>query len=114
MAFIQGRRPPLILESAAEHKRFRGALFALGYRLHGGPRTTRDGEIQAWVAPIGRGRQVHVQEVRQRDGTIAVYAHTEPEGCGLNHLISAVLDQASFSGGARVLLNDLRSRGWDV
>lgn len=114
MAFIQGRRPPVVLESKAEHKTSRGALFALGYRFHGGPRTTRDREVQPWVAPIGRGRQVHVQDARRRDGKIAVYAHTEPEGHGLDHLITGVLDGASFSGGARVLLNDLRSRGWDV
>ena len=78
--------------------------------LHDGPRTTRDGEVQAWVGSIRGGRQIHVQEVRRRDGSIAVFAHTEPEGYGLDHLVAAVLDRASFSGGAKVLLNDLRDR----
>jgi hypothetical protein len=40
-----------------------------------------------------------------------VFAHTEPEGYGLDHLVSAMLDGASFSGGAKVLKNDLRCRG---
>jgi hypothetical protein len=113
MAFKQGRRPCLVLEKK-EHRSFRGALFSLGYQLHDGPRTTRDGEVQAWVGSIRGGRQVHVQEVRRRDGTIAVFAHTEPEGHGLDHLVAAILDRASFSGGAKVLLNDLRAHGWDI
>ena len=69
---------------------------------------------RAWVAPIGRGRQVHVQEVRRGDGRVEVFAHTEPEGSGLRHLVAAVLDRASFTGGARALLADLRTGGWDV
>lgn len=113
MAFKQGRRPCLVLERN-EHREFRGDLFALGYRLHDGARTTRRGEIQAWVGAVRGGRQVHVQEVRRHDGRVAVFAHTEPEGYGLDHLVAAILDRASFSGGAKVLLNDLRARGWDV
>lgn len=96
------------------HRQFRGDLLALGYTFHTGPRTTREGEIHAWVAGIGRSRQVHVQEVRLENGDVAVFAHTEPKGFGLDHLLSAVLDEASFPGGAKVLKNDLRSLGWDV
>jgi hypothetical protein len=32
----------------------------------------------------------------------------------LDHLVAAIFDRVSFSGGAKVLLNDLRARGWDV
>ena len=113
MPFKQGVHACLVVPKH-RHRKFRGDLLALGYTFHAGPRTTREGEIQAWVAGIGRGRQVHVQEVRLEDGDVAVFAHTEPQGYGLDHLISAVLDEASFSGGAKVLKNDLRSRGWDV
>ncbi len=111
MPFKQGVRPALIV-SKPRRSPFRGALLATGYRPHTGMRTKRDVEIQAWVKPIGRGRQVHVQEELYEDGSIGVFAHTEPEGQGLDHLIAAVLDQASFSGGAKVLLNDLRVHGW--
>ncbi len=57
MPFKQGRKPALVLRDKAEQKKFRGALLSAGYKFHTGPRTTRDGEIQAWVALIGRGRQ---------------------------------------------------------
>ena len=113
MPFKQGRRPCLVI-SKDEHRSFRGDLLALGYRFHTGLRTERDGEIQAWVASIGRGRQVHVQEVRRRNGDIAIFAHTEPEGAGLEHALAAIFDEASFAGGAKVVLNDLRSRGWKI
>jgi len=43
-----------------------------------------------------------------------VYAHTEPEGIGVAHAISAITDGASFQGGSRALKSDLRRRGWDV
>lgn len=114
MAFKQGRKPALVLRTATERKKFRGALLSAGYEFHSGPRTTRDGEQQAWVADIGRGRQVHVQEVKRRNGTVAVFAHTEPAGYGLHHLVSALTDGASYSGGSRVLKADLRARGWKV
>lgn len=97
MAFKQGRHPCLVLQKK-DHRRFRGALFPLGYQLHDGPRTTRDGEVQAWVGSIRGRRQVQVQEVRRRDGTVAVFAHTEPEGYGLDHLVAAVLDRAELLG----------------
>lgn len=113
MPFKQGRRAAINVPKKGRSK-FRGDLFATGYKAHTGARTRRDGEIQAWVKPIGRGRQVHVQEELLDDGSIDVFAHTEPEGEGLDHLVSAVFDQASFSGGAKVLLNDLRTRGRKV
>jgi hypothetical protein len=110
MPFKQGKKEIAIIEKD-ERKEFRGDLFATGYKPHTGPRTQREGEIQAWVKPIGRGRQVHVQEELQGDGSIKVYAHTEPAGYGLDHLVAAVLDEASFSGGGKVLRGDLRKRG---
>jgi hypothetical protein len=113
MPFKQGRRPCLVL-SPDLHRSFRGTLLKSGYTFHTGPRTTRSGEIQAWVAPLPNGRQVHVQEVRRRNGNIAVFAHTEPEGYGLAHGIAAFFDRASYSGGGRALKADLRRDGWDV
>jgi hypothetical protein len=113
MAFKQGVRPVLVVAKGSR-KVFRGDLLSTGYKPHTGPRSKRGGEIQAWVNLIGRDRQVHVQEQLLDDGSIAVFAHTEPAGTGLEHLISAILDRASYSGGARVLLADLRSRGWNV
>jgi len=113
MAFKQGVTPCLVISKKARST-FRGDLFSLGYRPHTGPRTRRRGETQAWVAPLPRGRQIHVQEERLDDGDVAIFAHTEPAGYGLTHLLAAVLDKASYSGGARALLTDLRSRGWDV
>lgn len=113
MPFKQGIEPVVVV--AKDSRRvFRGDLFATGYRPHTGPRTTRDGEIQAWLKLIGSGRQVHVQEELLEDGSIAVFAHTEPAGAGIDHLFAAVFDRASYSGGARVLLADLRSRGWSL
>jgi hypothetical protein len=111
--FKQGSKPVVTIEKD-ERKTFRGDLFASGYKPHTGPRTQRDGEIQAWVKPIGRGRQVHVQEELRDDGGIDVFAHTEPEGYGPDHLVAAVLDEASFSGGSKVLRGDLKRRGRKV
>jgi len=113
MPFKQGNRPTINVPKQSR-SRFREDLLATGYKPHTGPRTTRDGEIQAWVKPIGRGRQVHVQEELLDDGSIDVFSHTEPEGHGLDHLLAAVLDEASYSGGAKVLRGDLRRRGRDV
>ena len=113
MPFIQGRKPAVVI-SAEDQRKFRGDLLASGYKPHTGPRVRRENEVQAWVAPLPGGRQVHVQEVRRRNGDIAVYAHTEPEGAGLRHGISALTDGASFQGGARALKSDLRRQGWDV
>jgi len=113
MPFKQGKCAAITV-SKKSRTTFRGDLFATGYKPHTGARTQRVGEIQAWVRPIGRGRQVHVQEELLRDGSIDVFAHTEPEGQGLDHLFAAVFDRVSYSGGAKVLLGDLRARGWDV
>lgn len=90
-------------------------LGQVGYEKHDGPRTTRDRE----VATLRKGfpgsdgwRQNHVQVV-QRGRTCAVYAHTEPHtGRFLDHAASALLDEASFSGGSRMLRNDLASIGF--
>lgn len=114
MAFKQGRRPSVVIEPR-EHREFQDDLRDAGYKPHKGPRIERDGEIRAWVAPVGNGeRHVHVQEVRRRNGDVAVYAHTEPAGVGPSHAVSAVTDGASYQGGSRVLREDLRRRGWDV
>jgi hypothetical protein len=98
--FKQGRKPSVVID-AEEHRQLRGALLASGYKPHTGPRVKRDSEIQALVAPLPRGRQVHVQEVRHRSGDVAVYAHTGHEGTGVAHAISAITDGASFQGGSR-------------
>lgn len=71
MPFKQGTRPSVVI-APEDHREFRGTLFASGYKPHTGPRVRRDGEIQAWVAPLAGGRQVHVQEVRRRNGDVAV------------------------------------------
>jgi hypothetical protein len=113
MPLKQGVRPVLIVPKGSRRV-FRGDLLATGYKPHTGPRSKREGEIQAWVKFIGRSRQVHAQEELLDDGDVAVFAHSEPAGTGLDHFIAAMLDRASFSGGARVLRADLRSRGWDV
>lgn len=112
MPFKQGKRPTVTID-AEEHRAFRKDLERAGYRPHAKPRVARDGEIGAWVVPIAGGRQVHVQEVRRGDGDVDVYAHTEPAGVGPKHAVSAVADRASFSGGARVLREDLRRAGWE-
>lgn len=111
MAFKQGKKPAVRVHRT-ELRRFRGALFKAGYQPHTGMRTQRNGEIQAWVKSIGRGRQVHVQEVLTRGEIVRVFAHTEPEGETLEHLAAALLDAVSYSGGSRVLRNDLRDVGW--
>lgn len=107
MAFVQGKRPCFVVP-AHLHKNFRNILIRAGYTPHNGPRTTRPNEICAWIIPIGFGRQVHVQEELRTNGDVAVFAHTEPEGYGLRHFVSAVRDKASFQGGSRKLRNDVR------
>ena len=111
MPFKQGVKPCLVLPKGDQSK-FRARLRSLGYKVHQGLRTTRKDEIRAWVRAIRQGRQVHVQEEKLDNGDIAVYAHTEPEGQTLDHLLSALFDEASFQGGAKVLLRDLESTGW--
>lgn len=113
MPFKQGKRAAITIPKKGRST-FRGDLFAMGYKPHTGARTKRNGEVQAWVKSIGRGRQVHVQEELLDDGSVDVFAHTEPAGHGLDHLFAAVFDRASYAGGAKVLLGDLRRRGWDV
>lgn len=106
--FVQGQKPCFVVPGTL-HRQFREFLHGLGYKAHTGPRTTRQGEIHAWVMPIGFGRQIHVQEELLSSGNVAIYAHTEPAGYGPSHLVSAVRDKASFQGGSRRLRNDIRS-----
>jgi hypothetical protein len=112
MPFKQGVEPCVVVDRRHLRK-FRGVLLSSDYKPHTGLKYRRDGEVQAWIRPIGRGRQVHVQEVRGRGGEIEVYAHTEP-ATAVEHAFSAILDGASFSGGAKALLNDLRDKGCDL
>jgi hypothetical protein len=112
MPFRQGDKPSLIVPKRLLGT-FRNDLRGLGYVQHQTFRMTRENETMAWTKPIGRGRQVHVQE-EPEDGSILVFAHTEPEGTGIRHMISALFDHANFSAGSRVLRADLRSMGWDV
>jgi hypothetical protein len=111
MAFKQGKRPTLRIPSAKTHA-FRAVLLVVGYRVHRGLRTKRKGELMAWLIRLPKGRQVHVQEEELPNGDILVFAHTEPAGYGLKHLKAALRDRVSYSGGARRLRNDLRSKGW--
>jgi hypothetical protein len=88
-----------------------------GYEEHDGPKLPRDGEIatfrRAFHTKDGL-RQNHVQLV-QRGSTIAVYAHTEPHTIRLAaHAISAMLDGASFSGGSKMLRNNLADVAFDL
>ncbi len=113
MPFHQGRRSCLVL-AEPEYRRFCDTLLQLGYRPHTGLRTERRGDFAAWVAPLGRARQVHVQCARGRGRTVEVYAHTEPAGSSLAHALAAVLDLADFRRGGRLLLRQLRQEGWNV
>lgn len=109
LPFQQGIRPCLMLATASDWRGLCQALQEAGYRVHRGPRTTRAGERRAWLREFGRGRQVHVQAARETPGgPTYVFAHTEPAGTGLDHAVSALLGQASYQAGARVLLADLR------
>lgn len=115
MAFKQGKKPCLVLHRG-NHGSFSETLIACGYMPHNGPRKKRPGEFRAWKRIIGDGKQIHVQEVfiDDSDGFVYVYAHTEPQGYGITHLISAIRDKANFAHGARVLMRDLKKlqKGW--
>lgn len=83
-----------------------------GYTLHRGARTTRSGEIEAWRRMFAPDRQVHVQLVQASRGSdVLVFAHTEPAGFTLRHLVAALFDQVSYQAGARVLRSDLEAKG---
>lgn len=59
-------------------------------------------------------RQNHVQVV-ERGKQLAVYAHTEPHTDRLvAHALSAIFDAASFSGGSRMVRNDLVASGYEL
>lgn len=96
---------------------FRLKLQQAGYEGHDGPKSRRGGEVLALRAAfVGQDglRQNHVQVVDRGD-VLAVYAHTEPHTARLfDHALSAVTDRASFSGGSRMLRNDLRAVGFSA
>jgi hypothetical protein len=88
-----------------------------GYEVHTGPSVTRDREVATYRKTYRSGgalRQNHVQVV-QRGSKLAMYAHTEPHTDRLlDHAVSAVFDDASFSGGSKMLRNDLAASGYEL
>ncbi len=86
-----------------------------GYEYHDGPRTSRDNEVATFRNAFDSAsglRQNHVQIV-DRGSVFAIYAHTEPHTeRWWAHTVSAIGDGASFSGGSRMLGNDLASGGY--
>lgn len=88
-----------------------------GYEDHDGPKYRRDGELLAFRATFDGSdglRQNHVQVV-DRGEVLAVYAHTEPHTERfIEHAISALHDKASFSGGSKMLRNDLKAVGLNL
>jgi hypothetical protein len=88
-----------------------------GYEEHTGPSVSRDGEVATFRKSYRSGgalRQNHVQVV-QRGSKFAMYAHTEPHTDRLlDHAVSAIFDDASFSGGSRMLRNDLTASGYTL
>lgn len=86
-----------------------------GYEDHDGLRVSRSGEVAAFrrtFHAVGGVRQNHVQIV-DRGVIFAIYAHTEPHTARLiAHAISALGDGASFSGGSKMLRNDLADAGY--
>jgi hypothetical protein len=105
--FLRGKHPALTLP-LAKLPVLCVSLERAGYRQHRGPRTTTEGELEAWVRELGDDRQVHVQLVSpKRGGNARVYAHTEPRGVTLRHLLAALFDGVSYQAGAKVLRADL-------
>jgi hypothetical protein len=88
-----------------------------GYEEHTGPSVSRDGEVGTYRKTYRSGgalRQNHVQVVR-RGKKLAMYAHTEPHtDRPIDHAVSALFDEASFSGGSRMLRNDLAASGYKL
>ena len=110
--FVQGKVPPLLFS----RDRLCGLTVALhnaGYEQHKGPRIIRTGEVIAFRRCFDGAlglRQVHVQVVSLDTGLwLGAFAHTEPYGYGIHHVISAVCDKANFGAGAAVLLRDLKN-----
>jgi hypothetical protein len=105
--FLRGNRPAIVLPLGKLPALCR-ALELAGYEQHQGPRTTHEGELEAWRRDLDTERQVHVQIVApKRGGNARLYAHTEPRGFTLKHLIAALLDRVSYQAGAKVLRSDL-------
>lgn len=88
-----------------------------GYEEHTGPSVERDGEIATFRKTYRSGqalKQNHVQVVG-RGKKLAMYAHTEPHTDRfIDHAFSALFDEASFSGGSRMLRNDLTASGYKL
>lgn len=88
-----------------------------GYEDHDGLRVSRSGEVATFRRTFRAAsgvRQNHVQVV-DRGGVFAVYAHTEPHTARLiAHAVSALGDGASFSGGSKMLRNDLVDAGYQL
>jgi hypothetical protein len=88
-----------------------------GYEEHTGPSVSRDGELGTYRKTYRSGgalRQNHVQVVK-RGSKLAMYAHTEPHTeRPIDHAFSALFDAASFSGGSRMLRNDLAASGYKL
>jgi hypothetical protein len=88
-----------------------------GYEVHTGPSVTRDREVATYRKTYRSGgtlRQNHVQVVR-RGSKLAMYAHTEPHTDRfVDHAVSALFDEASFSGGSRMLRSDLAISGYEL
>jgi hypothetical protein len=88
-----------------------------GYEEHTGPSVSRHGEVGTFRKTYRSGgglRQNHVQVVG-RGRKLAMYAHTEPHtDRPIDHAFSALFDAASFSGGSRMLRNDLEASGYEL
>jgi hypothetical protein len=103
--FKQGKTLVVTLEEYMEMAR---AMDRMGYLRHTLPRIRRAGEVDAWRMRLPGEQQNHVQVVANPAGLVELYAHTEPWGVGVQHLISAILDHADFVEGAALLRHDLR------
>ncbi len=108
--FMAGRSPAF-LSSEEEFGQIVRRLERKGYTRHLGPRIQRWTELGAWRRTLDDAdRQIHVQCLRRQtdEGPVLEwFAHTEPSGWGLRHLIAALTDRVSYQHGARILRDDL-------
>lgn len=105
--FLAGRSPALTIRKR-QLSRLLERLERAGYLEHTGLRIVRPRELGAFMRPIGRDRQIHVQVLLSEDGNgYEVFAHTEPAGFGLRHLWAALTDRVSYQHGARMLRDDV-------
>ena len=113
MPFRSGNKPVI----KASVKRLKDLIFDLmkaGYEEHAGRKVRLRKEIATLRKRFksnGKNRQCHIQIVCDDEHTIKVYAHTEPDMKSiidvLMHGYSAIMDQANYQAGSRMLLNDL-------